>query len=174
MVKLAVFLGNPGLQYKNTRHNTAWLFCETLQERGLFPDTPWQEKFHSEFLKTPEVILLKPQTYMNLSGRSVQEAASFFRIGTEDILIVHDDIELKPWETRLQKGGGMGGHNGLRSVKQNLSTDGFWRLRLGIGRPQRQEVSSFVLSSFSAEDKIKLQEMFAQAEEHFKTFLKQK
>lgn len=172
MAKMAVFLGNPGLQYRNTRHNTAWLFCEYLEENGIFPNSGWQEKFHSEFLRTPGgVIIIKPQTYMNLSGRGVQEAASFFRVGIEDILVVHDDIELEEGKVRLQKGGGMGGHNGLRSIKQNLSSDLFWRLRLGLGRPDRQEVSSFVLSSFSEDEKKDLKKMFVQAEKLLQSFL---
>ncbi|MCR4676903.1 MAG: aminoacyl-tRNA hydrolase [Sphaerochaetaceae bacterium] len=172
MAKITVFLGNPGLQYRNTRHNVAWLFCDYLKERGVLPNSGWQEKFHSEFLRTTGgMIILKPLTYMNLSGRSVQEAASFFRVKTEDILVVHDDIELDFGIIKLQKGGGMGGHNGLRSVKQTLSSDVFMRLRLGLGRPQIQEVSSYVLSGFSPEEKTGLQKMFARAEDLYKTFI---
>lgn len=172
MAKMTVFLGNPGLQYKNTRHNVAWLFCDYLKERGILPDSGWQEKFHSEFLRTPGgSIVIKPQTYMNLSGRSVQEAASFFRVETEDILIVHDDIELAFAAVKLQNGGSLGGHNGLRSIKQLLSSDSFQRLRLGIGRPARQEVSSYVLSGFSEEEKKELKKSFSEAEEFYKGFL---
>ncbi len=172
MAKITVFLGNPGLQYRNTRHNVAWLFCDYLEEKAFFPVSGWQDKFHAEFLRTPGgIIVIKPQTYMNLSGRSVQEAASFFRVSVEDILVVHDDIELESSKVKFQKGGSLGGHNGLRSIKQALSSDNFWRIRLGLGRPSRQEVSSYVLSGFSEEEKKELKKSFSEAETYLKEFL---
>lgn len=165
MPKLAVFLGNPGMQYKRTRHNTAWLFCDFLS--GF----QWQTKFHSQFCKDSNLVYLKPQTYMNESGLAVQEAAKFFSIKPQDILVVHDDIELPFGETRLQLGGGMGGHNGLRSVKQNLSTPEFMRLRIGIGRPVGKiQVADYVLGRFSPVEEAQLEDVFRKAQELFRQF----
>lgn len=155
MVKLLVFLGNPGKQYERTRHNAGWMVCDTMHI-----DSPWQQKFHAYWAQTRgfsgQVRLLKPQTYMNESGISVSEATHFFDIQPEDVLVVHDDLELPFGTVRLQSGGGLQGHNGLRSIKQHLGTDRFLRLRIGIGRPQRGDVSSFVLSRFSPDEEIQL------------------
>ena len=110
----------------------------------------WQTKFHALFLKHGPCVLLKPQTFMNESGVSVQEASKFFGIAPADILVVHDDIELPFGEVRRQLGGGMGGHNGLRSVRQHLGTEAFCRLRIGVGRPSGgMQVADYVLSRFS-------------------------
>ncbi len=158
MNKLIVFLGNPGTQYSRTRHNAPWLMID-----NVIPEEKWNDKFHGIFLKKGETIYLKPQTYMNESGISVQEAAKFFNIKADSILIVHDDIEMKFSDVKIQKGGGMGGHNGLRSVKQHLNTDGFWRLRLGVGKPAVMDVSSWVTSRFSEEEELKLPLMFSHA-----------
>ena len=149
MPKLIVFLGNPGIQYRQTRHNVGWLLCARLTERPGF-DGSWQTKFHGLFLKKGNTVLLKPQTFMNESGISVQEASRFFGIKPEDILVVHDDIELDFGTVRTQLGGGMAGHNGLRSVKQHLGTDRFGRLRIGVGRPPAKiQVADYVLGRFS-------------------------
>ncbi len=109
---------------------------------------------------------------MNESGQSVSEAASFFNVSPEQILVVHDDIETAFGRVMLRQGGGMAGHNGLRSVKQHLSTDNFYRLRLGVGRPQNNmDVSSFVLSPFSELEEAQLETMFVQAEKLLNTFI---
>ena len=166
MNRIVVFLGNPGIQYRKTRHNAAWLLCSFLNLSGQ-----WRTKFHGEFLKDGETVWLKPQTFMNLAGQSVSEAASFFNVPAERILVVHDDIETAFGRVMLKQGGGMAGHNGLRSVKQHFSSDNFFRLKLGIGRPQNaMPVSSFVLSPFSQLEENQLDAMFVQAEQLLKTF----
>ena len=110
----------------------------------------WQTKFHANFLKQLSYVLLKPQTFMNGSGVSVQEASRFFGITPDNILVVHDDIELPFGEVRRQIGGGMAGHNGLRSIRQHLGTEAFGRLRVGVGRPVGgMQVADFVLARFS-------------------------
>ncbi len=152
MAKLIVFLGNPGLQYRQTRHNVGWMVCDLLCGRIStdMPQRPWQTKFHGLFSKQGDTVLLKPQTFMNESGVSVQEAAKFFGIEPSQVMVVHDDIELEFGTVRSQLGGGMGGHNGLRSVKQHLGTDRFRRLRVGVGRPDaRMQVADYVLGRFS-------------------------
>lgn len=152
MAKLIVFLGNPGLQYRQTRHNVGWLVCDSLCDRisKTVPQISWQTKFHGLYTKQGDSILLKPQTFMNESGISVQEAAKFYNIDPKQIMVVHDDIEMEFGQIKAQLGGGMGGHNGLRSVKQHIGTDQFRRLRVGVGRPDaRIQVADYVLGRFS-------------------------
>ena len=145
---MIVFLGNPGIQYRQSRHNVGFMVCDRFLERMDLTDS-WQTKFHANFLKQLSYVLLKPQTFMNGSGVSVQEASRFFGIKPENILVVHDDIELPFGEVRRQIGGGMGGHNGLRSVRQHLGTEAFGRLRVGVGRPTGgMQVADFVLARF--------------------------
>ena len=149
MLKLIVFLGNYSPAYRKTRHNTGMMLCDRIKDSGLFPGN-WQTKFHSQFCRNPQAVLLFPQTFMNESGIPVREASAFFGIRPQDILVVHDDIELPFGTVRIQTGGGMGGHNGLRSVRQHLGTDGFSRIRIGVGRPPSGvQVADFVLSRFS-------------------------
>lgn len=149
MPKLIVFLGNPGIQYKQTRHNTGWMVCDHyLKSQGL--GDSWQTKFHAHYMKNGNAVLLKPQTFMNVSGTSVQECSKFYNIQAKDILVVHDDIELPFGTVKIQLGGGMAGHNGLRSIKQNMGTDQFMRLRVGVGRPPAViQVADYVLGRFS-------------------------
>ena len=126
-MKLIVFLGNPGREYRKTRHNAGFIVAD-----HMYPSTSWQDKFHGQYAVEGGMKLLKPQTYMNLSGTCVGEAASFFRLRPQEILVVHDDLELPFGEIRLQLGGGLQGHNGLRSIKERLGSDQFARLRIGI------------------------------------------
>ena len=139
------------------------MLCDRIKDSGLFPGN-WQTKFHSQFCKNAQAVLLLPQTFMNVSGVPVREASSFFGIRPEDILVVHDDIELPFGTVRIQTGGGMGGHNGLRSVKQQLGTDNFGRLRIGVGRPPSgMEVADFVLARFSEIEEKQLPEILDKA-----------
>lgn len=149
MIKLIVFLGNPGKQYKRTRHNIGWQILDYK-----YPQVAFQKKFNGELATYRNIKLLKPLTYMNESGRSVALAASYFNLKPEEILVVHDDLELKYEEVKCQQGGGLKGHNGLKSINQYLKSDKFYRLRFGIGRPQKGNVSSFVLSAFSQDEEI--------------------
>jgi len=132
MLQLAVFLGNPGKQYKNNRHNAAWMLAEALP---FYPSLDWQKKFKGLYAANEGFHFLKPQTYMNLSGESAQAAASFFKIELKDIIVIHDEIELPFGTLSLKFSGGMGGHNGLRSMKTVFGSADFWRLRIGVGRP---------------------------------------
>ena len=163
MPYLLVFLGNPGPQYRQTRHNCGWMVCDRLMETIPQIDN-WQSKFHGLFAKRQDVVILKPQTFMNESGISVQEACRFFNVASGDVVVVHDDIELPFGEVRLQSGGGLGGHNGLRSVKQHLGTDAFRRLRIGVGRPPAViQVSDYVLGRFSPEEESRLDNIMDEA-----------
>jgi PTH1 family peptidyl-tRNA hydrolase len=158
MVKLIVFLGNPGRTYRNSRHNAGWLLADFL-----YPDGVWQRKFNGEFSTDGSVRLLKPLTFMNQSGVSVRACCDFFRISPEEVLVVHDDLELPFGTTRFQQGGGLQGHNGLRSVKSHLKSDRFHRLRIGIGRPAREDVATYVLMPFSASESAELEGVLGQA-----------
>lgn len=158
MTKLVALLGNPGAQYNNTRHNAGFMFADSLALSGT-----WQTKFNGKYFKDGDTVYLKPETFMNESGNSVQKAASFFQVESRNILVVHDDIEQEFGKVKLQRGGGMAGHNGLRSIKQHLSTDDFCRLRIGVGRPQHGDVATFVLGKFSELESKILEDTFAQA-----------
>jgi PTH1 family peptidyl-tRNA hydrolase len=163
MVKLIVFLGNPGKAYGNTRHNAGWLLADRLYPSGI-----WQQKFHAETSLQEGLRLLKPQTYMNESGVSVRACCDFFHIQAAEVLAVHDDLELPFGTVRLQKGGGLQGHNGLRSIKTHLGSEGFLRLRIGIGRPQRGDIATYVLTPFSREEAPLLPLVFDMAEKLIK------
>ena len=156
-IRLICFLGNPGREYRYTRHNAPWMLIEYIP----FDTVPvWQNKFKGMFAKTGlqhrQVVLLKPEVYMNKSGESLQLCMTFFKIPGEEILVVHDDLELPFGDVRIKKGNGLGGHNGLRSVSAVLGSREFHRLRIGIGRPDRGPVSSYVLSRFSMEEEAEL------------------
>jgi len=153
LIELAVFLGNTGKQYERNRHNAAWLFADSL---ALLSGLSWSKKFKGEsaILNAPgrKIQLLKPHTFMNLSGESIAEAASFYKIKPERILVIHDELELPAGTFGLKWSGGLGGHNGLRSAKACLGTADFWRLRFGIGRPIYDDVALWVLSDFSKDE----------------------
>lgn len=160
----AVFLGNPGREYERTRHNAGFLVADRWIE-----DLPlvWQKKFKGEWavlvLGTEKLYLLKPATFMNLAGESTRAMGDFFKIPAEAWVVVHDDIDLPFGEVRFQTGGGLGGHNGLRSLKQHLGTDRFHRLRFGIGRPVHGNVADFVLGKFSPGEEIDLDRALTKA-----------
>lgn len=153
-VRLAVFLGNPGGGYAKNRHNAGRFVAES------FAEISWQKKFNGFFSSAvpglPDAKFLMPETFMNLSGRSVAAALSFYKIPAERLLVVHDELELPPGVLSLKAGGGTGGHNGLRSIKAETGSADFWRLRIGIGRPPGEkafsDVSGWVLSNFGTED----------------------
>ena len=151
MVKLMVFLGNPGREYARTRHNIGWMVCD-----HHFPNLSWSTKFHAQLSSEGPVRLLRPQTYMNESGKAVRATLDFFHLEPNNILVVHDDLELPYGTLRLQAGGGLQGHNGLKSIKQHVNSDQFLRLRIGIGRPKYGSVASFVLERFTSEEEVSL------------------
>ena len=157
MIRLIVFLGNPGKQYEKTRHNAGWMVFPCLS----FDASPvFQNKFNGEFAKVSlenrQVFLLKPGTFMNNSGKSVAACMNFFKIAPEEMLVVHDDLELEFGMMQLKTGGGLGGHNGLKSIVQAVGGRDFHRLKIGISRPARESVSSYVLSRFSPEEEGEL------------------
>ena len=153
MIWLASFLGNPGKVYDTSRHNLPWLLSDRITAPKAFT---WQQKFKSTYAISKfgrsTVYLHKPLTYMNLSGRSVQEIMAYFKIPAENLLIIHDDVEMEQGEIGLKFGGGLSGHKGLRSIAAILGTRDFYRLRLGVGRPHKGSVSSHVLKKLNASE----------------------
>jgi len=153
---LVVGLGNPGREYARNRHNVGWMVVEELARRH---EGAWRPKFSGRLaevrLDGHRVALLEPETYMNESGRSVVAAANFFKVEPDAILVVHDEGDLDLGRLQARKGGGLAGHNGLRSISQHLGTQEFLRLRVGVGRPERGDrrtLADFVLSDFEAHD----------------------
>lgn len=156
VVALIVGLGNPGPQYEATRHNAGFWFVEQVaRQHGA--QFRFEAKFHGELAKLSiaerDVWLLKPQTFMNRSGQSVAAVARFYKIPLEHMLVVHDELDLPPGTARLKRGGGHGGHNGLRDIVAQMGGRDFMRLRIGIGHPgHSKQVSHYVLSRAAAED----------------------
>ena len=153
-MRLFVGLGNPSERYARNRHNIGFMAVNEIARRHGF--APWRRRFQGETsegaLEGERVILLKPTTYMNESGRSVQEAANFFKLTADDITVFQDELELPPAKVRVKVGGGIAGHNGLRSVTSHIGND-YRRVRLGIGHPGIKElVHGYVLSDFAKSD----------------------
>ena len=146
--RLIVGLGNPGAEYAATRHNVGFWFVDQLASQ-LKTSLAIQPKFFGMAGRAGELWLLEPSTFMNRSGQAVAAPANFYKISPEEILVVHDDLDLAPGALRLKQGGGNGGHNGLKDIQAKLSTPDFWRLRIGIGHPRslglNQQVVDFVL-----------------------------
>ena len=183
MIRLVAFLGNYGRTYENTRHNAAWLFADSLpfahrlswqhKFKGAFCSldasrlASWAEEYHLDTSNaqtaSDAIYFLKPETYMNASGESIGELANFYKLTADHILVVHDELELPPGTIGLKKGGGLGGHNGLRSTKAVLNTADFWRFRFGIGRPDNPDVADYVLSPFTSDERITMAQTFSAA-----------
>lgn len=153
-MRLFVGLGNPGARYAMNRHNVGFMAVDRIAADHGFP--AWRAKFQAEMsegrLGGERVVLLKPQTYMNLSGQSVGEAMRFFKAEPGDIVVFHDELDLAPGRVRVKDGGGHAGHNGLRSLHQHIG-DAYRRVRIGIGHPgHKDRVSPYVLSDFARAD----------------------
>jgi len=139
-IRLVAGLGNPGREYARTRHNAGFWFVDELA-RKVGASLAMEAKFAGEVAKVRELRLVKPATFMNLSGRSVAALANFYAIAPDEILVVHDELDLKPGEAKMKLGGGVAGHNGLKDIRAQLGTADFWRLRLGIGHPRDSELA---------------------------------
>jgi len=171
MIKLIAALGNPGAEYRESRHNAAWQLVEYL---SFFNDLKWQKKYEGEFtefsLHGNRFYFILPLTFMNRSGGSVRSAANFYKIREDEILVIHDELELEFGVVGFKQGGGLGGHNGLRSLSTSLGTRQFNRFRIGISRPAHDNITSYVLGKFTREEQKELPFLFESAanllEEH--------
>ena len=153
---LVVGLGNPGEKYENTRHNVGFLTVDELAERARVPVQKLKHRALTNTLEvgSVKVLLMKPVTYMNLSGEAVGEAARFYKLPPERVLVISDDVSLPVGKLRIRKGGSAGGHNGLKSIIQHLGTDQFPRIKVGVGQKPHPDydMADWVLSKFAVED----------------------
>jgi len=157
-VTLFVGLGNPGSQYENTRHNIGFKVIDKLVDDLGARDIS-KTSFQGKLYRSANSLFLKPTTFMNLSGKSLQAVKNFFKIELEDIIVIHDDIDLPFGAVRFKKGGGHGGHNGLRSIDSHISKE-YLRVRVGVGKPEhKSQVSDYVLHDFNDEEKKVLERL---------------
>lgn len=155
---LVAGLGNPGREHARDRHNAGWMVVDELaRRRGASFRSKFSGRLAETRLEEARIALLEPETYMNESGRSIAAAARFFKVAPEHVLVVHDDVDLDVGRLQARLGGGLAGHNGLRSIATALGTQDFLRLRIGVGRPargDRRPVADYVLSPFEAADDV--------------------
>ncbi|RSK25487.1 aminoacyl-tRNA hydrolase [Bacillus sp. HMF5848] len=167
-MKLIVGLGNPGLQYKQTRHNVGFMVMDELASRlhTAFDKTNFKGIYAVANKNGEKVILLKPLTYMNLSGECVRPLLDYFKLELDDLVVVYDDLDLPAGKIRLRTKGSAGGHNGIKSLIQHLGTQEFKRVRVGIGRPEgRIPISDYVLSPFHKEEQALIQQAIDKSSE---------
>jgi PTH1 family peptidyl-tRNA hydrolase len=175
MIRLFVGLGNPGPDYEGTRHNAGFWWIDALA-RELKATLVMDKNYHGMVARVSvqgqSVWLLKPQTFMNLSGKSVAALANFFKISPQDILVAHDELDIVPGEAKLKLGGSHAGHNGLRDIHAQLGTDQYWRLRLGVGHPGvKAEVIHWVLKKPSPDHRIAIEQAIDRALKALPQFL---
>lgn len=175
-MKLIIGLGNPGMQYKYTRHNIGFMFIDYYASKMNAPI--FKGKFDGEYTdfiyKNEKVILFKPLKYMNLSGDPIRQIINFYHIDTKDIIIIYDDMDLEFSSLRLREKGNAGSHNGMKNIVLYLGTNEFKRIRVGIGRPQFASFVDYVLSSFSREEISVLNEKFELVSEAVNLFIEDK
>ncbi len=164
-IRLIAALGNPGYEYVKTRHNIAWQAIEYLD---IYDQMNWTDKFSSEFasmtIESEKIYFIKPQTYMNRSGDGIAALMNYFKISHSEILVMHDELELDFGTVSLKNGGGLAGHNGLRSIAANLGTRDFYRYRLGISRPPSgSNITNYVLGGFTSEEQVQLPDYFEES-----------
>src|SRR5688572_32149982 len=174
-MKLIVGLGNPGPEYRETRHNVGFMVADTLVDRWRVADQ-WREKFDALQIKTlvgaEQVVVMKPLTFMNLSGQAVAAIAGFYKIEPADVFVVTDDVALPVGRLRARRDGGAGGHNGLKSIIQSFGTQAFPRMRVGVGRgDNRRDLADHVLGRFEADERDTVSAAVLRAADATETFL---
>jgi len=173
---LIVGLGNPGQQYSGTRHNVGFMVLDYLAEKNnlTFADSKWKALLTKATVWNKPVVLLKPETYMNLSGRAVAQAAHFYKSQPADIIIIHDDLDMEFGRMKMVAGGGDGGHKGIRSIIEQLGTKNFPRLKIGIGRPPSpMDPEKYVLGKFDSAEKEMIEQKISFVLEGIRIFLQQ-
>ncbi len=171
-IRLFVGLGNPGNEYEDTRHNAGFWYVDALA-RYCNASFAKETKFFGWLAKSRhqgnDVYFLKPNTYMNRSGQAVQALAQFYKLGAHEMLVLHDELDIAPGSIKMKKGGGTGGHNGLKDIQAKMGTADYWRLRIGIGHPRtlnlNQEVADFVLHPPKRDDLVAIQASMVKVEQ---------
>ncbi|MDH3391926.1 MAG: aminoacyl-tRNA hydrolase [Desulfobulbaceae bacterium] len=169
-------LGNPGQQYAGTRHNVGFMALDHLARKNnlAFADSKWKALVAKALLWSESVVLLKPETFMNLSGASVAQAAHFYKLQPSDIIVIHDDLDLEFGRIKIVSGGGDGGHKGIRSIIEHLGTKDFPRIKIGIGRPPAPVLpEKYVLGKFESDEKELIEQKMSVVLESIRVFLKQ-
>lgn len=173
---LIVGLGNPGAEYRFNRHNVGFLMVDILHQAygtSDFQKNKWHGYMAEGSIAGQKILFLKPQTYMNLSGPAVSGPSNFYKIPLDKVIVIHDELDIPPADIRVKKGGGNGGHNGLKSIDAHLGKD-YWRLRIGIGHPGVKDmVSGYVLSNLPQKELPLYDELFFQIRENFGALLKE-
>lgn len=154
-MKLIVGLGNPGKEYQNTRHNVGFMVLDRYIKRNdkEFSKNKFNGIYSEIIIGGEKVIFLKPQKYMNLSGEVISEYVNFYKIRVEDVLIIHDDLDIELGNIKIKSQGSSGGHNGLRNIEENLQTSEYKRVKIGISNPKETETKDYVLGSFKGDEK---------------------
>jgi peptidyl-tRNA hydrolase, PTH1 family len=175
MIKLFVGLGNPGPEYEHTRHNAGFWWIDALAREfkvNLNMDKGYYGLVARTTAQGQPIWLLEPQTFMNLSGKSVAALAKFYKIESSEILVVHDELDIAPGQAKLKLGGSHAGHNGLRDIHAQLGTDNYWRLRLGVGHPgNKAEVVNWVLKKPVLDDRIAIEQCITRTLQAVPNFL---
>jgi len=175
-VNIIFGLGNPGVRYRKTRHNIGFQIVDRLAEKYhiRLSSKRFKSLYGKGWIDVKEVILAKPMTYMNQSGEAVREALDFFHLSVEDLIIVHDDLDLPFGRLRFKRKGGDGGHQGVRSITESLNQNNFLRLKVGIGRPpEGMDPSEYVLSPFDEIEQSKLEEVISRGVESIEVLLRE-
>jgi len=175
-MKVIVGLGNPGKLYQSTRHNVGFIFLDILRKELDLPTFKEEKKFQADISKANDCVLVKPLTFMNKSGTSISKYLNYFKINPENIMVIHDDIDLKLGKVKIGFGEGDAGHNGVRSLINRLGTKEFWRIRIGILSRSKEEIKAeeFVLEKFSKKEFELIEEIIYEATQEIKTFLNNK
>lgn len=173
-MRVVVGLGNPGRRYATTRHNVGFWVIDQLSDTWGIPVTKkkWKAEVGEGRIKDEKILLVKPQTYMNLSGESVREICDFFQLDLDQLVVVYDDLDLPVGKIRLRLKGSSGGHNGMKSIIAHLQTERIKRIKIGIGRPEKDSpVSDYVLSPFQQDELILIQEAVKQSAQAIEDWL---
>ena len=172
-MRLLVGLGNPGKEYALTRHNMGFMAVDEIVRRFSF--TPWKKGFKGQVcsgeIDGEKVVILKPETYMNLSGESVQEAVHFYKLTTQDVIVIHDELDLPVGKMKVKVGGSPAGHNGLKSIDSHIGTD-YMRVRIGVDNDKQIPTADYVLGKPSTEDFKILKNEFAQIADNIESLIK--
>jgi PTH1 family peptidyl-tRNA hydrolase len=163
IMKVICGLGNPEKEFKFTRHNLGFLVLDNFQKKNSFPDFKFSEKFLAEIsrkkIKETEILLLKPQTFMNNSGKAIKKIFSNYKIEPQNLCVIHDDLDLPFGKIKISFKRNPGGHKGVQSIIDEILTKDFWRIRIGIGKPKNKKIKEFVLEKFKKKEREKLKEI---------------